>query len=68
MSHLLESSRVYPPNHHGDNRFEAACMWFARCGRPANGVADAGPAGPTPICRRCAEHAGITEFIVGGVE
>lgn len=66
MSQLSIDARVYPPDHHGDPEFEAQCQWFARCGNPANGVADAGPSGHLPICKRCAEHVGLTDFIAGG--
>ena len=43
-------------------------MWFVTCRQPANGVGDAGPLGHTPVCRRCAEHVGMTEFVSGGVD
>jgi hypothetical protein len=68
MSHLLDSTRVYFPGHDGDPDHEADCMWFALCDRPANGVGDAGPLGHLPICRRCAERVGMTEFVDGGVD
>ena len=64
---LDENTRVYPPGHDGEDGYETGCMWFAHCVRPANGVADAGPLGHLPICKRCAEHVGITEFVAGGV-
>lgn len=65
---LDPDTRVYPPSHHGDPKFEALCMWFAKCDRPANGVADGGPLGHLPICDRCARTVGMTEFVAGGVE
>lgn len=66
MARLSLDARVYPPGHDGDPQFEAPCMWFARCTNPANGVGDAGPAGHVPVCKRCAEHVGLTEFVAGG--
>ena len=68
MSHLSETSRVYSSGHDGDPDYEVPCMWFAKCDRPANGVGDAGPLGHLPICRRCAEVVGMSEFVAGGVD
>ena len=68
MSHLDEANRVYVSGHEGDPDYEAPCMWFALCDHPANGVGDAGPMGQVPVCRRCAEHVGMAEFVAGGVD
>ena len=68
MSTLNVDARVYPAGHDGEAGHEAPCMWFAKCTNLANGVADAGPLGNLPICKRCAEHVGITEFVAGGVD
>ncbi|WP_301122969.1 MULTISPECIES: hypothetical protein [Mycolicibacterium] len=67
MSHLDVENRVYPTGFDDDPECEAQCLWFALCDNPANGVADAGPRGPLPVCKRCADQVGITEFIVGGI-
>ena len=68
MSRLDDNNRVYVAGHEGDPDYEAVCMWFAKCDRPANGVGDAGPLGHLPLCRRCAEVVGMTEFVAGGVD
>ncbi len=68
MAHLDINARVYPPDHHGEPEFEAICAWFAKCTNPANGVADAGPAGHVPICKPCADKMDITTFVAGGSE
>lgn len=68
MAHLDPAARVYPPGHHGDDAYQAVCRWFAICANPANGVADAGPLGHLPICRRCADRVGLTEFVAGGID
>ncbi len=68
MAHLDIDNRVYPADHDGEPGFEAVCGWFAKCTNPANGVADAGPAGHVPVCQRCAVKMEITEFVAGGIE
>jgi len=68
MSRLDDNNRVYVAGHEGDPDYEAMCMWFAKCDHPANGVGDAGPLGHLPLCRRCAEVVGMTEFVAGGVD
>lgn len=68
MSHLDPGNRVYVQGFAGDpTEYEALCHWFARCVNLANGVADAGPLGHLPICKRCAETVGLTDFVAGGV-
>lgn len=68
MSHLSRDNRVYPAGHEGEADQEAHCQWFAKCTNLANGVGDAGPLGPLPVCKRCAEVVGMTEFVVGGID
>lgn len=57
------NARVYPEGHEGDPKFEAACMWWAKCPNPANTVMEHPVLGDVPICKRCAEklaHIGST--------
>lgn len=53
MSRLDIEDRVFAEDFLDDDSAYAPCMWFALCDNPANGLRDAGPLGPVPICQRC---------------
>lgn len=42
------------------------CRWFALCDHPAVGLADSGPGGMVPVCRRCADRLGVEVVPVEG--
>ena len=54
MSRLDINSRVYADLGGGNEPPEmAACVWFACCPNPANGLRDHPILGDVPICQRC---------------